>query len=79
MRYLGKGRGEFGYTFSFCLHCVPLIETAGGLGCANACAQTCAQQKGPLQHTREMCVGCTTGILALLRTACLGEVLQKVF
>lgn len=35
---------RFGYTFSFCLHCVLLIETTRWAGFADACAQTCDRQ-----------------------------------
>lgn len=41
---------RLGYTFSFCLHCVLLIETTISLACADACAQTRAQQT---RHTHE--------------------------
>lgn len=48
---------RLGYTFSFCLHCVLLIETTISLACADACAQTRFQQT---RHTHvymhEMCV-----------------------
>lgn len=35
---------RFGYTFSFCLHCVLLIEITRSPGFADACAQTCDWQ-----------------------------------